>query len=253
MKIGPQSLNYVYASPIETERGQGTWVGGTEAGQDTLPNDGHSLDLSQSLDYQSDTEVSDSLLSESSDTMYDQSDSLGNPSEPTTQLTKRAVCAYNFPTRRTLCDSTTSGSLSLEIGSANGQYAFLWADGNPRIVYGPKATVKWNSGIYLPKNVGCSKYATRFELYGVINLRCLSTNWLTLRVRNSAGILPKKITIGNFGVVRFYSAKNVLLLTIAPNAWAKPSPLANWQAVVRKGWFESRGRRRGLLPDRRAI
>lgn len=142
----------------------------------------------------------------------------------------RRYCTYNAPARRTLCDRTSAGTAVLDVGSPDGRFALIFSDGYPRLLYGATRIVRWSSAIRLA-NTGCAYYATVYTAGGAMQLRCSTTVWLSLVVRNY-GKVANRYVITNTGVVSFYNA-GTLLMRIVPGV-AKTSPSTAWIVSSRK-------------------
>ncbi|KAI9016213.1 hypothetical protein DFJ74DRAFT_679788 [Hyaloraphidium curvatum] len=139
-------------------------------------------------------------------------------------------CAFNAALRRRLCDTAVAGATQIDIGSPDGRWAFVWSDGNPRVVFSALRTIRWNSNIRLPANVGCTTFAARFGTDGRISLRCRQTEWALVLV--SVGGRPAtRFTIDNRGVVRFFAAGARQLLAISPGS-GRPAATA-WRVSTR--------------------
>lgn len=92
---------------------------------------------------------------------------LSTEDEPS-ELDKRA-CVPNKAAGRCLASTINAAgvaSIVVDAGSANGLWAFILSDGNPRIVYysGTSRVVRWNSTILLKTAAGkCSAWVNRFQ------------------------------------------------------------------------------------------
>lgn len=149
------------------------------------------------------------------------------------RLSRRACVINRAWKNKILCDSVVSApigtAVKLDIGSPNGRYAVIWSDGNPRLLdagaAGTTTTVKWKllASPLLKAKTGCATYVTKFvKATGEVQLVCSNFPFLTVNAKN-AGRIPAIIKISNFGVVRFLSSANVVLLTIQPGKPVSPA------------------------------
>lgn len=156
-----------------------------------------------------------------------------------THLTRRALVApvapvapvYNEAAKKPLpftLPAPQAAWQGLDIGSTNGQFAFIWSDGNPRIVKwdAKKRVVKTQWLLlrkhYLPK-VGCNLFDVRWLNTSQITVKCGKTLLLATNVSSGTGagqVKARSVTIDNFGTVRFYGqkdSKSVVVLVLKPD------------------------------------
>jgi len=142
----------------------------------------------------------DSIEAENHDGTASNEFGLFEPATKVRRLSRRACVVNRAASRKVLCDSVASSaaacSAKLDIGSANGRYAFLWSDGNTRLLdagkSGVKTTVRWKllAKPLLKATTGCSAYVTKFvKSGGAIQLLC------AVKAR-SGSRLPQKIPTG---------------------------------------------------------
>lgn len=146
------------------------------------------------------------------------------------RLSRRAL-VYNSVAKRSLpyfISTPRTARQGLDIGSANGQFAFIWSDGHPRIA-------QWDSSRGVVKNrwfllrkpllkVGCRNFDTKWSTVGEITVNCGSKLVLSVNVSSatqSGQVKARLVTIDNLGNVRFYGPQKAsgssLLLTLTPS------------------------------------
>ncbi|KAI9031391.1 hypothetical protein DFJ74DRAFT_744759 [Hyaloraphidium curvatum] len=143
------------------------------------------------------------------------------------------TCVRNLAVGRTLCNIVRAGAAgAAELGSPNGQFAFVLADGNPRLLQRGVAAARWNSNVRIARPTGCAAFTTVFLAGGDIALRCRGVTYATVVVSN-AGARPSRATISNTGVVTFFSSTGRLLLTIRPGSGPAPASAFSVRRAVK--------------------
>lgn len=154
---------------------------------------------------------------------------------------------YNKILKRYLYNSISAprtAAQGLDIGSGNGNWAFTWSGGNPRLVQWNTLTSTVRNRWFLLRkplsSYGCGPMQTSWVTTGeAIYVKCGLSTLLRVYI-GTATVKARSVTIDNWGGVRFYGPKPLggnapLLLTILPTtANYTGMPAANLKFIALK-------------------